>query len=105
MKQPRRWAMPLVALLVVASLVCAPREGSARLMERRLLPGDPRPTQEMGTPDVPPIPGPLASCRVWLSSAVLARGFRVDLAMVSRAPKRPSNARLARYAPNVLVNP
>ena len=105
MKRPRRWAMPLAAVLMAASLVCTPRQGNARLVEPRLVPGDPRPSQEMDGPDVPPLPGPAASCRVWLSSALLARGLQVDLAMVSRAPKRSSDTRLVRYAPRVAVNP
>jgi hypothetical protein len=105
MNQPRRWAMPLAALLMTASLVCAPREGSARLVEPRLVPGDPLPTQEMGGPDVPPNPGPLMSLRVGLSSALLARGLQVDLAMEARAPKRSLDARLVRFAPRVTANP
>jgi hypothetical protein len=104
MKQPRRWAMTLAVLLMAASLASEPCEGSTRAM-RRLVSGDPRPTQEMDGPDVPVDPGPLVSCRVWLSSALLARGVQVDLAMVSRAPKRSSDTRLVRSAPRVAVDP
>jgi len=105
MKDLRRWAMTLAALLMAVSLAYAPCEGSTRPVGPEILPGDPRPTQEMGDPDVPTLPGPLVSCRVWLSSALLARGLQVDLAMVSRAPKRSSDTRLVRYAPRVAVNP
>ncbi len=100
----RRWAMPVVALLMVASLVGAPREGNAKPTSR-LVPGDPAPTQEMGPPDVPPVPGPLISCRVWLSAALLARGCQVDLVMVSRVSKRSSDTRFVTCASRVVVNP
>jgi len=105
MKQPRRWAVALAALLMAVSLVCASRDGNARAVEPRLLPGDPRPTQEMGPPDTPPDGGRLISCRVWLSSVLLARGFQVELAMVARTPERSSDTRLVRFAPRVTVSP
>ena len=104
MKQSRRRAMPLAVLLMAASLVCVPREGSARPIPR-LVPADPQPTQEMGAPDVPPLPGPLISCRVWLSSALFARGLQVDLATVLGFPKCSAGTRLVRYAPRVAVDP
>jgi hypothetical protein len=105
MQQPRRWAMPLAALLMAASLVCVPREGSARLVEPRLVPGDPQPTQEMGEPETPPNTGPLASCCVWFSSALFARGLQVDLAIVYRAPMRSWDTRLVRWTPRQAARP
>ena len=105
MKRPRRWAVSLAALLMATSLVFAPREGSARPAREQYLPVDPRPMQEMGGPDVPPNVGPLMSFRVWLSSALLARGFQVDLAMAARSQQRSTDTRLARLALRVAVNP
>jgi hypothetical protein len=104
MKQPRRWAMPLVALLMAASLAYAPCEGSTRPIPR-LVSGDPRPTQEMGGPNTPPDPRSLVSCRVWFSSAMLARGFQVDFAIVVGAQKRPAGSQIVRFAPRVTANP
>jgi hypothetical protein len=105
MKQRRCGVVSLVALLMIASLAHAPCEGSTRLVDRQLLPGDPRPTQEMGSPDTPPHPGPRASCRVWLSSILLARGIRVDVAMVRGIPKCPAGARSARCTLRPTVRP
>jgi hypothetical protein len=105
MKQRRCGVVSLVALLMIASLAHAPCEGSTRLVDRQLLPGDPRPTQEMGSPNTPPDPRPLVSCRVWLSSALLARGFRVDLTIVIAVQNPPAGIRRLRYAPRVTVNP
>ena len=106
MKQPRRWAVVLAALLMAASLIFAPREGSAGPAGgRSILPGEPRPTPEMGGPEMPPDPGPLVSCRVWLSSVLLARGLQVDLVVVVEAPKSPSGTRLARCTPRPAAKP
>ena len=95
----------VIALLIAAGPVFAPREGRAGPARGQYLPGDPRPTQEMGGPEVPPLPGPLVSCRVWLSSVLLARGLQVNLAIMVGAPKRSSDTRLVRYALRTVVNP
>ena len=105
MKDLRRWGVALAALLMAVSLVCAPREGSARSVEPRILPGDPRPTQEMGEPDIPPNTGPLTSYRVWLPSVLLARGIRVDVAMVLGVPRCPAGTRLARCTLRPVARP
>jgi hypothetical protein len=104
-KQRRCGVASLVALLVLASLAHAPCEGSTRLVERRLLPGDPRPTQEMSSPDIPPNTGPRVFCRVWLPSILLARGIQVDVAIVIGIPKCPAGARSARCTLRQTVRP
>jgi len=96
MKDLRRWAMTLAALLMAVSLAYAPCEGSTRPVGPEILPGDPRPTQEMDGPDVPPNPGPLAFCRVWLPSILIVRGIQVDVAIVLGIPKCSAGTRLAR---------
>jgi hypothetical protein len=55
MKQPRRWAVLTTALLLAASLVFAPRGGSAGPARGFMLPGDPQTVPEqLNEPDVPP---------------------------------------------------
>jgi hypothetical protein len=82
MKQPRRWVALLTTLIMTVSLVSAPPEGSARSVGPQPLPGDPRPTQEMGAPDIPPSSGRLTSWRVSLPAVLLAIGIQVDVAVV-----------------------
>jgi hypothetical protein len=105
MKQPRRRAVLLAALLMAVSLGIVPREGSTRTVGPQILPGDPCPTPEMGPPETPPDGGLLVSCRVWLSSALLTRGLQVNLAIVVGVPKRPSDTQLLRSASRAAVNP
>jgi hypothetical protein len=94
----------VAALLVVVILGTAPQDGIARSVKGQYLPGDPRPTPEMGPPEVPPLPGPLLTCRVLLSSVLLARGFQVDLAITVGAPGVPAGTWSVRCAPRVAVN-
>jgi hypothetical protein len=103
MKNLRRGAIPLAALLTIVSLVCATREGSAGPAERKLVRRDPPLAPEMNGPDIPPLPGPMISCRMWLTSALLGRGIGIELTSGIRAPKRHSDARLPRYAPRLAV--
>ena len=53
MKQPRRWAVVLTALLMAASLVITPREVGARGGPSRPIDTTDPPMQEYGDPDVP----------------------------------------------------
>jgi len=105
MKDLRRWAIPLAALLIFVSLACAPRAGSAGPVEREFVRRAPPLAPEMNGPDIPPLPGPMISCRVWFMSALLGRGVNVELATCIRAPRHLPNARPARYAQRVAVKP
>jgi hypothetical protein len=97
MKQPRRWAVLLTALLMAASLVFAPREGSAGAAGgRTIMPGDPRPTPELGTPETPPDTAPVLVYRTWLSAALLSRGICVDIKIPAGHLTRSSSPRLVR---------
>ena len=59
MKQRRCWTVWLMVLLMAASLVIAPREGSAGPAGgRTILPGDP-PQPEISDPEVPIHPAPM----------------------------------------------
>jgi hypothetical protein len=102
-KQPRRWVVVLAALLMAASLVLAPREGSAGSAGPELMLGDPRPTVELGGPETPPDPGSLVFRRVWLWSVLIARGLQVDLTIVVEAPGPTSSTQVARCAPRTAV--
>ena len=89
MKQPRRWAALLAALLMAASLVFAPREGSAGPVSGRAEPGDAPQGEEMQEPEVPVHPGPNAVDRRFLPLELFARTLRVDLLgvfMIATAP-------------------
>lgn len=106
MKRPRRSALLLAALLMAASLVGAAREGSAGPAGGRLmLPGDPRPTPEMGGPEMPPDPRSLVSCRVWLSSVLLVRGLQADLTFLVGTQRIAPRIRCLRYAPRSASKP
>ena len=104
MKQSRPRATALAALLVAVSLVCATQDGGAKPLPR-LVPADPRPTQEMGEPETPPDTGPRVSFRVWLSSVLLAKGVQADLAIALGVSRRPGDTLLAPRVARVAVNP
>ena len=95
MKQPRRWAVALTVLCVAASLVLAPREGSAGPAGgRTIMPGDPRPTPELGGPELPPgTSGPSVIRQVWLYSVLLANGLQVDWVALIEIQKNASDTR------------
>lgn len=98
MKQPRRWVVMLAALLMAASLVFAPREGSAGPAGPEILPGDPRPPVELGVPETPPDAMPMITYRVWISSVLLARGLPADLAGLVGPQTRPPGSQPVRCA-------
>jgi hypothetical protein len=104
-KQPRRWAIVLTALLMAASLVLAPRRGSAGPAGPELILGDPRPTVELGVPEIPPNARPRVTCRIWLSSVLLAKGLQVDFIIAVETPNCRSGARFVRFAPRTAARP
>lgn len=103
MNRSCRWAVVLAALLMAASLVFAPREGRAGPAGgRSILPGEPRPTPEMGEPDVPTTPGPCRGNQTPMSVLLIAKTGRLDLMAVlvfvdahvkSKPTSRPSAGR------------
>jgi hypothetical protein len=104
MRQPRRWAVALTVLLMAASLVFAPREGSAGPAGgRTIMPGDPRPTPELGGPETPPgTSAPSVVRKVLLSSVFLAKGLQFDwvrLIGVQKSMPVTRNVRSARRPP------
>jgi hypothetical protein len=83
MRQPRSWAVALTVLLMTASLVFAPREGSAGPAGgRTIMPGEPRPTQELGEPEVPPLGAYRVVYRLLDSVVLVVRTMRIDFAAV-----------------------
>jgi hypothetical protein len=106
MKQPRRWAVLLTVLVMAASLVFAPRKGSAGPAGgRTIMPGDPRPTPELGEPDTPSGPGGVVIRRPWLYSVLLAKGLLVRPILHAERPSRPSNYRPERFTHRAVVGP
>jgi hypothetical protein len=82
MKRLHRWAALVIALLIAAGPVFAPREGRAGPARGQYLPGDPRPTAEMGEPEVPPTPCPSRGNQVPMPVLLIARTGRLDLMVV-----------------------
>ena len=103
MKRPRHWKVALASLLMAASLVCAPLEGSAKALLPQFLPGDPRPTQEMDGPDVPPLPGTAISGRVLISTVLVALGIQPDVATAVMAARLLRGTRFTQSPRGVVV--
>ena len=82
MKQPRRWAVLLAALLLGASLIFAPQTGSAGPAGPMIMPGDPQTLPEIGEPDVPPVGVCRPVFRLPAIIAIVAQTKRVELGVV-----------------------
>jgi hypothetical protein len=82
MKRLHRWAALVIALLIAAGPVFAPREGRAGPARGQYLPGDPRPTAEMGEPEVPVGPSPSSGNQVPSPVLVISETGRFDLMVV-----------------------
>jgi hypothetical protein len=82
MKQPRPWAVPLAALLMAASLVLAPREGTAGPAGPEIMPGDPQGPMLSGEPDVPIGPAPNRGIRAYVPLLLVAETRRLEMLAV-----------------------